>query len=170
MGRRSEFVGREGPKCSSPFVRPCNTLVVHSTPSQVWSGSPATQNFRRDATGSQGELGRCEGWNALSPCLQAPGRCQDPFFDDPTVGMRYSGGEAEVTGDDIRRFAAKFDPPPKILLQRVRRFGLANRSDRNATGSRAPVFRTAFVAGARRRRTALVGSRAPRGPPGSKAR
>jgi hypothetical protein len=26
--------------------------------------------------------------------------------------MRCSGGEAEVTGDDIRRFAAEFDPPP----------------------------------------------------------
>jgi hypothetical protein len=113
MGHRSEFIGREGPKCSSPFVRPCNTLVVHSTPSQVWSGSPATQNFRRDATASQGELGRCEGWNALSPCLQAPGRCQDLMVRRPDSRMRYSGGEAEVIGDDIRRFAAEFDPPPR---------------------------------------------------------
>jgi len=34
------------------------------------------------------------------------------WFDDLTVGMRYKGGEAEVTRDDIKRFAAEFDPQP----------------------------------------------------------
>lgn len=34
------------------------------------------------------------------------------WFDDLTVGTRYKGGEAEVTRDDIKRFAAEFDPQP----------------------------------------------------------
>jgi len=34
------------------------------------------------------------------------------WFDDLTVGMRYKGGEAEVARDDIKRFAAEFDPQP----------------------------------------------------------
>ena len=34
------------------------------------------------------------------------------WFDDLTVGMRYKGGEAEVTRDNIKRFAAEFDPQP----------------------------------------------------------
>jgi len=34
------------------------------------------------------------------------------WFDDLKVGMRYKGGEAEVTRDDIKRFAAEFDPQP----------------------------------------------------------
>ena len=34
------------------------------------------------------------------------------WFEDLTVGMRYKGGEAEVTRDDIKRFAAEFDPQP----------------------------------------------------------
>ena len=34
------------------------------------------------------------------------------WFDDLTVGMRYKGGEAEVTREDIKRFAAEFDPQP----------------------------------------------------------
>jgi len=71
--------------------------------------------------------------------------------------MRYSGDEAEVTGDDIRRFAAKFDPPPETRSSKDSPLRAGKPRDRNATGSHAPVFRTAFVAGARRRRTALVG-------------
>jgi acyl dehydratase len=39
------------------------------------------------------------------------------WFDDLTVGMRYGGGEAEVTGDDIKRFAAEFDPQPFHLSE-----------------------------------------------------
>ena len=34
------------------------------------------------------------------------------WFEDLTVGMRFKGGEAEVTRDDIKRFAAEFDPQP----------------------------------------------------------
>jgi acyl dehydratase len=34
------------------------------------------------------------------------------WFDDLKVGMRYRGGEAEITRDDIKRFAAEFDPQP----------------------------------------------------------
>jgi acyl dehydratase len=32
------------------------------------------------------------------------------WFDDLKVGMQYKGGKAEITRDDIRRFAAEFDP------------------------------------------------------------
>jgi acyl dehydratase len=34
------------------------------------------------------------------------------WFDDLKVGMRYRGSEAEITRDDIKRFAAEFDPQP----------------------------------------------------------
>ncbi len=34
------------------------------------------------------------------------------WFDDLKIGMRYKGGEAEITRDDIKRFAAEFDPQP----------------------------------------------------------
>jgi acyl dehydratase len=34
------------------------------------------------------------------------------WFDDLNVGVRYQGGEAKVTRDDIKRFAAEFDPQP----------------------------------------------------------
>src|SRR5258708_14180882 len=34
------------------------------------------------------------------------------WFEDLKVGMRYKGGEAEITRDDIKRFAAEFDPQP----------------------------------------------------------
>jgi hypothetical protein len=166
MGHRSEFIGREGPKSSSPFVWQCNTLVVHSIPSEIWSGSRATQNFLRDAWHHVTNLAVTR---AGTPCCHACRRQNDvriQWFDDPTVGMRYSGREAEVTADYIRRLAAEFDPPPpKNPSSKGRRFGLTYRSDRNATGSRATVFRTAFVAGAQRRRTALVDSRATRGRP-----
>ena len=33
-------------------------------------------------------------------------------FDDLKVGMRYNSGEAEMSRDDIKRFAAEFDPQP----------------------------------------------------------
>jgi hypothetical protein len=65
-GRRSEFVGREGPKCGSPFVRPSNTLVVHTTLSQVASRSLGRQNSRRDVTASQGDTWTLQA--AGTPC------------------------------------------------------------------------------------------------------
>ncbi len=34
------------------------------------------------------------------------------WFDDLKVGTRYRGSEAEVSRDDIKRFAAEFDPQP----------------------------------------------------------
>jgi acyl dehydratase len=34
------------------------------------------------------------------------------WFDDLALGMRFAGGEAAVTRDDIKRFAAEFDPQP----------------------------------------------------------
>src|SRR5215469_7121159 len=34
------------------------------------------------------------------------------WFDDLKVGTRFRGGNAEVTRDDIKRFAAEFDPQP----------------------------------------------------------
>ncbi len=34
------------------------------------------------------------------------------WFDDLVLGTRYQGAEIKVTRDDIRRFAAEFDPQP----------------------------------------------------------
>jgi len=34
------------------------------------------------------------------------------WFDDLVLGMRYHGAEIKVTRDDIKRFAAEFDPQP----------------------------------------------------------
>jgi acyl dehydratase len=34
------------------------------------------------------------------------------WFDDLIVGTRYKGAEVKVTRDDIKRFAAEFDPQP----------------------------------------------------------
>jgi acyl dehydratase len=34
------------------------------------------------------------------------------WFDDLVLGMRYQGAEIKVTRDDIKRFAAEFDPQP----------------------------------------------------------
>ena len=34
------------------------------------------------------------------------------WFDDLEVGMRFKGGEVQVTESDIKRFAAEFDPQP----------------------------------------------------------
>jgi acyl dehydratase len=34
------------------------------------------------------------------------------WFDDLVVGMRFTGGTAEITREDIKRFAAEFDPQP----------------------------------------------------------
>jgi acyl dehydratase len=34
------------------------------------------------------------------------------WFDDLKLGMRFKSGEVTVSGDDIKRFAAEFDPQP----------------------------------------------------------
>jgi acyl dehydratase len=34
------------------------------------------------------------------------------WFDDLEVGMRFKGGEVQITESDIKRFAAEFDPQP----------------------------------------------------------
>jgi acyl dehydratase len=34
------------------------------------------------------------------------------WFDDLTIGMRFTSGEATVSREDIKRFAAEFDPQP----------------------------------------------------------
>jgi acyl dehydratase len=34
------------------------------------------------------------------------------WFDDLTLGMRFKSGEVSVTKEDIKRFAAEFDPRP----------------------------------------------------------
>jgi acyl dehydratase len=93
------------------------------------------------------------------------------WFDDLKVGMRYKGGEAKVTQDDIKRFAAEFDPQPFHLdeaaaekndLQRSGRLGLAHCCDGDAASRRPSSVRAASGAGPGRRRTALVGSSSPR--------
>ena len=37
------------------------------------------------------------------------------WFDDLTLGMRFKSGEISVSADDIKRFAAEFDPQPMHL-------------------------------------------------------
>jgi acyl dehydratase len=37
------------------------------------------------------------------------------WFDDLTVGMRFKSAEIQITGGDIKRFAAEFDPQPMHL-------------------------------------------------------
>lgn len=37
------------------------------------------------------------------------------WFDDLAIGMRFRSGEVSITGDDIKRFAAEFDPQPMHL-------------------------------------------------------
>jgi acyl dehydratase len=37
------------------------------------------------------------------------------WFDDFKLGMRFEGGEVKVTAEDIKRFAAEFDPQPMHL-------------------------------------------------------
>ncbi|MDU3046745.1 MaoC/PaaZ C-terminal domain-containing protein, partial [Bradyrhizobium sp.] len=34
------------------------------------------------------------------------------WFDDLTIGMTFKSGEAVVSREDIKRFAAEFDPQP----------------------------------------------------------
>src|SRR3981189_1800534 len=34
------------------------------------------------------------------------------WFDDPALGVRFKTGEVTVTTEDIKRFAAEFDPQP----------------------------------------------------------
>jgi acyl dehydratase len=34
------------------------------------------------------------------------------WFDDLEVGMRFKGGEVQITESDIKRFASEFDPQP----------------------------------------------------------
>jgi acyl dehydratase len=34
------------------------------------------------------------------------------WFDDLKLGMRFKSGETKVSGEDIKRFAAEFDPQP----------------------------------------------------------
>lgn len=34
------------------------------------------------------------------------------WFDDLALGMRFKSGEVSVTKEDIKRFAAEFDPQP----------------------------------------------------------
>jgi acyl dehydratase len=56
------------------------------------------------------------------------------WFDDLTLGMRFKSGEVSVSNEDIKRFAAEFDPQPfrldeaaaeKTAFKRARGIGLA---------------------------------------------
>jgi acyl dehydratase len=42
----------------------------------------------------------------------AEGKEMIEWFDDLTLGMRFKSGEVSVTEEDIKRFAAEFDPQP----------------------------------------------------------
>jgi acyl dehydratase len=40
------------------------------------------------------------------------------WFDDLKVGMRFESGEVTVSREDIKRFAAEFDPQPEAPFGR----------------------------------------------------
>ena len=52
--------------------------------------------------------------HAGTPGGHAPGRAIESF-DDLVVGMRFKTGKKRVTREDIKRFAAEFDPQPYHL-------------------------------------------------------
>jgi acyl dehydratase len=37
------------------------------------------------------------------------------WFDDLALGMRFKSGEVQITENDIKRFAAEYDPQPMHL-------------------------------------------------------
>ena len=72
------------------------------------------------------------------------------WFDDVRVGMRFKSLEKLVTREDIKRFAAEFDPQPYHLDEAA-----AERSplkgDGHAACGRDASFRAASARGPRRR-------------------
>jgi acyl dehydratase len=55
------------------------------------------------------------------------------WFDDLTLGMRFKSGEVSVSKEDIKRFAAEFDPQPFHLDEAA-----AERERRGALGTGTP--------------------------------
>jgi acyl dehydratase len=62
------------------------------------------------------------------------------WLDDLKLGMRFTSSETTVSREDIKRFAAEFDPQPFHLDEGSRReervqgacdFGVAHRRDRD---------------------------------------
>jgi len=41
------------------------------------------------------------------------------WFDDLAVGMQFKSGEARITAQEIKRFAAEFDPQPMHLDEKA---------------------------------------------------
>src|SRR6187399_1037917 len=74
------------------------------------------KNAAAVALGRMGGKARAAQWSTAYRRTMLPGTVLEDvmiqWFDDLTVGMRYKGGEAEVTREDIKRFAAEFDPQP----------------------------------------------------------
>src|SRR5499427_5107117 len=80
---------------------------------------PFLQNFachppgrgRFDAAGTRPELWRC----GLGCGSSRSGSDMIEWFDDLRVGMRFKSPDMLVTREDIKRFAAEFDPQPYHL-------------------------------------------------------
>ena len=84
------------------------------------------------------------------------------WFDDLTLGMRFKSGEVSVTKEDIKRFAAEFDPQPfhldEAAAEKTVFKGLAASGWHTAAMAMSlavKVIRTASTYGAWRRRSAL---------------
>src|SRR5262249_38512473 len=74
------------------------------------------------------------------------------WFEDLVLGMRFKGGEKLVTREDIKRFAAEFDPQlyhldevaaEKTALQGLAASGSAYRRHRHAVDRRPAALRAA---------------------------
>jgi acyl dehydratase len=82
------------------------------------------------------------------------------WFDDLTLGMRFKSGEVSVSNEDIKRFAAAFDPQPfhldEAAAEKTAFKGLAASGWHTAAISMGlavedPAIRTASTHGAWRR-------------------
>ena len=129
MGHRSEFIGREGPKCSPPFVRPCNTLVVHSTPFPGLVRLACDAELSSRCQWSQGELGRCEGLERLVAMSAGAGTMSG---SNRSTTRQSACGTAATKPKSPVTISGALPPNSirrrKLVLQRIRRFGLANRA------------------------------------------
>jgi acyl dehydratase len=111
------------------------------------------QALLRGASRILSPAGRCE---AESARIEAGGADMIEWFDDVRVGMRFKTGEKLVTREDIKRFAAEFDPQPyhldeaaaeRSMFERAFRFRLAYGGDVYAAGGRGAAVRAASALG-----------------------
>ena len=86
------------------------------------------------------------------------------WFDDLALGMRFRSAGKLVTREDIKRFAAEFDPQPYHLDEEAAertplkpgRLRVAHRRPRHAADGRPSPVRAPSAPGPRRRRAAMA--------------